>query len=94
MVFYGQGIKTAKGHCKMDQRKHCFQNRFLLKAVGTAEQECEFTKEIPWWSEWREIFTHEGVLSQNQIDDNDISSDKLRKDYVVGRIENRKLKIT
>ena len=52
------------------------------------------TKEIPRWSEWREIFTHEGVMSQSQIDDGDISSDKLRNEYIMGRIEYRKLKIT
>ena len=118
MVFYGQGIKTAKGHCTiMSLLSNCNplpyfsnpnltyegdklgdefgyvnynvkwirENRFLLKAVGTEEQECEFTKGIPWWSEWWEIFTHEGVLSQSQIDDNDISSDKLRNEYIMGR---------
>ena len=47
----------------------------------------EFTKGIPWWSEWRKIFTHEGVLSQSLIDDNDISSDKYWNEYFMGRIE-------
>ena len=44
---------------------------------------------IPWWSEWWEIFTHEGVLSQNLIDDNDISPDKLRDEYFMGRIQRK-----
>ena len=40
---------------------------------------------IPWWSEWLEISTHEGVLDQsNLIDDNGISPDKLRDEYVMG----------
>ena len=34
------------------------------------------------------------VMSQSQIDDGDISSDKLRNEYIMGRIEYRKLKIT
>ena len=33
-------------------------------------------------------------MSQSQIDDGDISSDKLRNEYIMGRIEYRKLKIT
>ena len=41
---------------------------------------------IPWWSEWWEIFTHEGVLSQSLIDDNDISPDKLRNEYILGQL--------
>ena len=49
----------------------------------------EFTKGIPWWSEWRKIFTHEGVLSQSLIDDNDISSDKYWNEYFMGRIERK-----
>ena len=40
---------------------------------------------ISWWSEWWEIFTHEGVLSQSLIDANDISPDKLRNEYVMGK---------
>ena len=77
MAFYGQGIKTAKGHCTiMSFPNNCnplpyfsnpnlsFEgeklgdvigdlnynvkwirsNRFLLKAVGTEERKCEFTK--------------------------------------------------
>ena len=40
---------------------------------------------IPWWSEWLEISTHEGVLSQSLIDDNDISPDKLTNEYVMGK---------
>ena len=55
---------------------------------------------IPWWSEWLEIFTHEGVLSQSLIDDNDISPDKLRNEYILGQLgpedreEDQKLQIT
>jgi hypothetical protein len=49
----------------------------------------EFTKGIPWWQEWWEIFTHEGVLSQSLIDDDDISPDKLRKEYFMGRIQKK-----
>ena len=41
---------------------------------------------IPWWSEWLEIFTQEGVLSQSLIDDNDISPDKLRDEYTMGQL--------
>ena len=44
----------------------------------------EFTKGIPWWSDFLEIFTEEGVLSQSLIDDTDISSDKLRNEYFMG----------
>ena len=77
-MFYGQGIKTAKGHCTImsfrksncnplpyfsspnltyegerlgdefgyvnDNVKWIRANRFLLKSVGTEEEECEFTK--------------------------------------------------
>jgi hypothetical protein len=76
-MFYGQGIKTAKGYCTiMSSLSNCIPlpyfsnpnlsfegdklgddfgyenynvkwiraNRFLLKAVGTEEQKCEFTK--------------------------------------------------
>ena len=45
----------------------------------------EFTKGIPWWSEFRIIFTHEGVLSQKLIDGNDISPEKLTNEYIVGQ---------
>ena len=41
--------------------------------------------EKPWWSEWLEIFTHEGVLSQKLIDGNDINPDKLTNEYIVGQ---------
>jgi hypothetical protein len=77
MMFYGQGIKTAKGHCTImsffgncnplpyfsspnltydgerlgdefgyvnDNVKWIRANRFLLKSVGTEEEECEYTK--------------------------------------------------
>jgi hypothetical protein len=33
-----------------------------------------------------EIFTHEGVLSQSLIDDNDISPDTLRDEHVMGQL--------
>ena len=42
---------------------------------------------ISWWSEWLEISTHKGVLSQsNLIDDNGISPDKLRDEYTMGQL--------
>ena len=41
---------------------------------------------IPWWSEWLKIFTHEGVLNQSLIDDNDISPEKLRNEYIMGQL--------
>ena len=44
----------------------------------------EFTKGITWWSDFLEIFTEEGVLSQSLIDDTDISSTKLRNEYFMG----------
>ena len=55
---------------------------------------------IPWWSEWLFFFTRAGVLSQSLIDDNDISPDKLRNEYIMGRLgpearpEDQKLQIT
>ena len=33
------------------------------------------------------------VMSQSQIDDDDISSDKFRNEYIMGHIKNRELKI-
>ena len=41
---------------------------------------------IPWWSEWLEFFTHEGVLGQSLIDDSDISPGKLTDEYVLGQL--------
>ena len=40
----------------------------------------------PWWSEWREIFTQEGVLNQSLIDTDNISLDKLKNEYILGRL--------
>ena len=51
----------------------------------------EFTKGIPWWSEFRLIFTHEGVLNQSQINDklSLYNYNLFKKEYVMGRIQRK-----
>ena len=51
----------------------------------------EFTKGIPWWQEWWEIFTHEGVLSQSLIHDklSLYNYNLFKKEYVMGRIQRK-----
>ena len=51
----------------------------------------EFTKEIPWWSEFRIIFTHEGVLSQSLIHDklSHYNYNLFKNEYVKGRIQRK-----
>ena len=59
--------------------------------LGKFDQTWIYQLGKPWWSEWRKIFTHEGVLSQSLIHDklSQYNYNLFKNEYVKGRMQRK-----